>query len=91
MTIIGSEAMLTNGTAVIGANNHDANVSTDLTDSSFIPVITATAEGNENIYVEFIEFSGGNWKFRINRSTGFGQPALNVFWKVIALKPHKEV
>ena len=88
--ITGRQAILANGTLVIDAGDAKASGSTGITDSSFTPVITIAADGSEKVYVEYISYSGGVWKFRVERSVGVDQPALNIFWKVIALKPYKE-
>lgn len=86
------EFSIATGTSVIAANSYEsAAIATGLFDAARRPVINVGhygEEANYNVYITDIEYSGGQWQFKVRRSIGAGQDEItNFFWKVISVNP----
>jgi|TARA_R110001599_G_scaffold50839_3_gene143126 hypothetical protein len=96
-----SELILATGTETIAAGMYASySINTGITDPSFYPVIVVTPFGeyaNVNATITTLEHDTYRWKFKILRSIGvpgtgdLGSESQSFFWKIIAVKPIKEI
>lgn len=96
-----SELILATGRQTIAAGQYASYyIDTGITDPLFYPVVVVTPFGeyaNVNATITTLTYSSGRWNFKILRSIGepdsgdLGSESQSFFWKIIAVKPIKEI